>query len=223
MRTVNWLTGVCLTLFGTMAMAQSVSYDYDRAANFSKYRTYAWTRGTELPDVLNHARVVRAIDAALVAKGVGRVDAADNPAALIAYHVSFDTHLQISARDYGLGPFGFGPDRVGSAMVEPVQVGTLVVDIADAQTHAIVWRGRASSDVSPSDNTETREKKINKATAKMFRNFPPSPRASAHRPSGDTHRTSRASDVLRSGDAHNSLPHRDMPESAARAPEWPSP
>ena len=43
-------------------------------------------------------------------------------------------------------------------------------------THAIVWRGRASSDVRPSDSVETREKKINKATAKMFKNFPPVPR-----------------------------------------------
>jgi hypothetical protein len=176
MRTVTWLTSVCVILFGTMAMAQSVSYDYDRAANFSKYKTYAWTRGTELPDELNHTRVVRAIDAALAARGVARVVAADDPDVLVAYHASFDTNLQISGATYGLGPLGLGPDRWGSATVQPVQVGTLVVDITDARTQAIVWRGRASSDVRPSDSVEMREKKINKAAAKMFRNFPPGPR-----------------------------------------------
>jgi hypothetical protein len=176
MRTVTWLTSVCLALFGTIAMAQSVSYDYDRAANFSKYKTYAWTHGTELSDELNHTRVVRAIDVALAGRGVARADAADSPDVLVAYHASFDTNLQISGATYGLGPFGFGAERWGSAMVQPVQVGTLVVDITDARTHAIVWRGRASSDVRPSDSVETREKKINKATAKMFKNFPPVPR-----------------------------------------------
>jgi hypothetical protein len=176
MRIVTWLTSVWLTLFGAVAMTQSVSYDYDRSANFSKYVTYAWTRGTELQDQLNHARVVRAIDAALAARGMGRVDANGRPDALVAYHASFDTNLQIFGATYGLGPFGIGPDRWGSAMVQPVQVGTLVVDISDAATHAIVWRGRASSDVKPNDNAETREKKINKAAAKMFRNFPPTSR-----------------------------------------------
>ena len=58
----------CLTLLGTIAFAQNVTYDYDRAANFSNYKTYAWIRGTELTDELNHARVVRAIDAALLAR-----------------------------------------------------------------------------------------------------------------------------------------------------------
>jgi Domain of unknown function (DUF4136) len=149
MRTVTWLTSVCLILLGTIAMAQSVSDDYDRAVKFSKYWTYAWTRGTELPDESNHTRVVRAIDVALAAKGVPRVDAADHPDVLVAYHASLDTNL-----------------------VQPVQVDTLVIEITDARTHAIVWRGRASSDVRPSDSLETREKKINKAAAKMFRHFP---------------------------------------------------
>ena len=46
MRFATFATSVWLTLLGTMALAQSVTYDYDRAANFSNYRTYAWTRGT---------------------------------------------------------------------------------------------------------------------------------------------------------------------------------
>jgi Domain of unknown function (DUF4136) len=173
MRMVTCLTTLCLTLFATMAVAQSVSYDYNRGVKFSKYWTYAWTRGTELPEELNHTRVVHAIDVALAAKGVPRVDAADHPDVLVAYHASFDTNLQIPGATYGLGPFGFGTERWGSATVQPVQVDTLVVEITDARTHAIVWRGRASSDVRPRDSFETREKKINKAAAKMFRNFKP--------------------------------------------------
>jgi hypothetical protein len=79
MRIATCLWSVCVLLFGTFAHAQSVTYDYDRTATFSSYRTYAWTRGTELTDELNHARVVRAIDAALAAKGLARVEPTAHP------------------------------------------------------------------------------------------------------------------------------------------------
>ena len=89
MRMATYLATACLTLLGTMALAQSVTYDFDRAANFASYKTYAWTRGTELTDELNDARVVRAIDAALVAKGLARVEPSANPDVRVAYHASF--------------------------------------------------------------------------------------------------------------------------------------
>lgn len=173
MRMLTCLTSACLTLIATLALAQSVTYDFDRTANFSKYKTYAWTRGTELTDELNHARVVRAIDAALVAKGLTRVEPGASPDALVAYHASFEKNLEITGSAHGWGPLGLGGDRWGSATVQPVLVGTLVVDISDARTNAIVWRSLASSDIRPTDKPETRDKKVAKATEKMFRNYPP--------------------------------------------------
>jgi Domain of unknown function (DUF4136) len=176
MRLLTYLTSACLTLLATMALAQSVTYDYDRAADFSKYKTYAWTRGTELADALNHARVVRAIDGALAAKGLARVESSASPDVLVAYHASFDRNLEITGSAHGWGPFGLGGDRWGSAMVQPVLIGTLVVDMSDARTGAMVWRSLASSDIRPTDKAESRDKKIAKATEKMFRNYPPKPR-----------------------------------------------
>jgi hypothetical protein len=176
MRISTFLTSACLTLLATMALAQSVTYDYDRAANFSKYKTYAWTRGNELTNELNHARVVRAIEGALLAKGLARVEPSANPDAVVAYHASFDKNLEINGSTSGFGPLGLGGDRWGSARVQPVLVGTLVVDISDARTNAIVWRSLASSDIRPTDKPESRDKKIAKATEKMFKNYPPQSR-----------------------------------------------
>jgi hypothetical protein len=172
MRIATFATSVWLTLLGTIALAQSVTYDYDRAANFSNYKTYAWTRGTDLADGLNHARVVRAVEAVLMAKGLARAEPGGNPDVLVAYHASFDRNLEISGSAHGLGPLGLGTDRWGAARVQPVLVGTLVVDISDVRTKAIVWRSLASSDIRPTDTPESREKKIVKATEKMFRNYP---------------------------------------------------
>jgi hypothetical protein len=172
MRIATYLTSVCVTMLATIALAQSVTYDYDRAANFSKYRTYAWTRGTELTDELNHARVVRAIDAALVGKGLLRVETSATPDVLVAYHASFDKNLEITGSTQGWGPFGLGGDRFGSARVQPVLVGTLAIDISDARTGGVVWRSLASSDIRPTDKPESRDRKIAKATEKMFKNYP---------------------------------------------------
>lgn len=175
MRLAAFVTAAWLTLLGTIALAQSVTYDYDRAANFSNYKTYAWTRGNELTEELTHAAVVRAIDAVLAAKGFARVDHSANPDVLVAYHASFDKSLEISGSTFGMGPFGLGGDRSGSARVQPVLVGTLVVDIADARTSAILWRSLATSDIRPGDKPESRDRKIAKATEKMFKNYPPKP------------------------------------------------
>jgi hypothetical protein len=50
-------------------------------------------------------------------------------------------------------------------------VGTLVVDIFDAKTKALVFRGTASDEIS--DKPEKNIKKVEKASAKMFKDFPP--------------------------------------------------
>jgi Domain of unknown function (DUF4136) len=176
MRIATFAMIVSLTL-ATTALAQNVTYDYNSAANFASYKTYAWTRGTVLADELKHARLVRAIDAALAAKGLARVEPDAKPDVLVAYHASFEQDLEISGGTHGWGPPGLGADRWGSARIQPLLVGVLLVDISDTQTGAIVFRSLASSDVRLTDKPESRDQKIAKAVKKMFQNYPPKPGA----------------------------------------------
>ncbi len=175
MRIATAATTIWLILLGTGALAQSVTYDYDRAASFSSYKTYAWTRGTELREEFNHDRIVRAIDGALVAKGLARVEPSANPDVFVAYHASLAENMEIVRSTHGWGPFGLGGDRWGAARVRPVLVGTLVIDISDARKGAVVWRSQASSDIRPTDPPDSRDRKIAKAMKKMFKNYPPNP------------------------------------------------
>jgi Domain of unknown function (DUF4136) len=172
MRIATLTTCAGLTLLATLALAQSASVDYDRGANFTSYKTYAWTRGTELTDELNHARVVRAIDGRLAAKGLVRVEPGADPDVLVAYHASFDTNLRIDGFSTAWGPYGLG-SHSGSAWIQEILVGTLVVDLADARRHALVWRGTATSDIHTTDKPEKRDRNIARATEKMFKNYPP--------------------------------------------------
>src|SRR5687768_18017722 len=79
MRTATFVTTSLTLLLGTVAFAQSVTYDFDRSADFSRYRTYAWVPGTNVDDELNHNRIVRAVEAQLAAKGLSKVERSANP------------------------------------------------------------------------------------------------------------------------------------------------
>ena len=175
MRIATFITAVGLMLFGASALAQNVNYDFDKSANFSRFKTYAWVRGTELGDELNHERVVRAVEAQLALKGLTRVGAGAEPDVLVAYHANFGKNLQINGFSSGWAGPRFGGYRSGTATTQEIVTGTLVVDMIDARTKSIVWRGTATDDLNPGAKPEKREKNIHKAAEKMFKNYPPKP------------------------------------------------
>jgi hypothetical protein len=81
-RTFLLLMVLLLTNF---AMAQTVHTDYDRAATFSNYHTYAWSDGTPAKDQLMDQRIRDNIDQQRGAKGLQKVTAPDKADLLVAY------------------------------------------------------------------------------------------------------------------------------------------
>jgi hypothetical protein len=165
------ITALMILLVAGIAVAQQTSVDYDRSADFSQCKTYAWAQGRSAPDPFNHKRIVESIDAQLSAKGWRRVEGSQDPDALVLYRAGATEQKQ--ARVWG---GGYGPWRLGGGTaqvdVDTIQVGQLVVDIVDAETRNLIWRGRASDTVA--DKPEKNERKINKAAEKLFKKFPPS-------------------------------------------------
>jgi hypothetical protein len=70
----------------------------------------------------------------------------------------------------GWGRFGGG---MGSAQVDKITQGQLVVDLADPKAKQFLWRGTANDTVN--GNPDKLEKQITKALTKMFQKFPPTP------------------------------------------------
>ena len=62
---------------------------------------------------------------------------------------------------------------MGSAQttVSEYTVGTLVVDMFDAKSKNLVFRGTAEDEIS--DNPDRNKSRLEKASTKMFKNFPP--------------------------------------------------
>ena len=77
----------------------------------------------------------------------------------------------------GYGGYGWrgwgGAGGMGSATTTTSEytVGTLVVDIFDAKSKALMFRGTATDELS--DKAEKNAKKLAKASDKMFKEFPP--------------------------------------------------
>ena len=163
-----------LALTSATASAQKVTYDYDKATDFTKIRTYAWVHTREeVQDELNHKRIVNAVDAQLSAKGLTKVQEGGMADVLVAYGVGIDRNLEIngSSSDWG-GPLYRG-NRTGSARTQEVMTGTLVVAMADPETKSVIWRGVASKDLDQSASPEKRDKNLNKAVAKTLEKYPP--------------------------------------------------
>src|ERR1700704_1919450 len=69
-------TTVCIVFFLVMlggAFAQHVQTDFDHQANFSQYKTYSWQE-IKAANPLWNARIKKAVEAQLAAKGWTQVD-----------------------------------------------------------------------------------------------------------------------------------------------------
>lgn len=162
-----------MLMLGATAFAQTISFDFDRSVRFGGFKTYAWVPGTNVPDQLVHRRIVDAVDVQLALKGLNKVHEGNQPDLLIAYHASFDKDLQITGFGSGWGGYRFGGSRSGSARAEEILVGTMVIDIVDAKTSTIVWRGTATKDIDVAAKPEKRDKNITKTAQKLFKHYPP--------------------------------------------------
>jgi len=164
------LTTLGFALASASASAQSITYDYDKTADFSKFKTYTWTTGVNQLDDFNNKRVVAAIDSQLAAKGLKKVDANANADMLVAYHTRFERDVQLTGYSSGWARVG---NRNGSARTEEVVNGTLVVDLVDAKSESLLWRGIAQKEIDPKANPDKRDHEVNKAVEKLFKKFPP--------------------------------------------------
>lgn len=81
----------------TACSTLKVSYDFDGQADFTKYKTYAFTEeALKLPiQQLNRDRLLTAIEAELAAKGFTKSE--DNPDALIDLHVRAEEKMEATA------------------------------------------------------------------------------------------------------------------------------
>ena len=122
-------------------------------------------------------QITRAIRQKLAAKGMS--EAKDNPDVYIVFFVGADQKTQgNNFTDFthvnrgGTRAFRDGislNQALRRASVSYYRKGILVIDIVDASTNKLAWRAYCSGKVNP----KIRQKKIDKATEKAFKKYPP--------------------------------------------------
>jgi hypothetical protein len=171
MNKILFLIAMVLNAAPVTVEAQSVKVNYDPKVDFTKFKTYSWTRGLPASNPQIHKLIVDEIDRQLQSKGLSRVEA--NADLHITYYASLDENLNTGAVEYvknsdyqrwGEHEPVYGPKMVG------MLIARMVFDVVDASTNKLVWRGHAKDAYTP--NQARGKKRACKAVGKLFARFP---------------------------------------------------
>ena len=171
------------TLAFALALAacssMKVQTEYDRNADFKGYRSYAWLLQQPGPEQSPEARdprireaVFQGIDQALASKGLTRVTPDQSPELLVAVHGWAINRIDVQSYGYNYAatPYGFYPTMATPAVaVRQYRDGTLIIDLVDARSKQMVWRGTATDTFSPGMEAQ----KVAEAVSKTLAEYPP--------------------------------------------------
>lgn len=160
------------------AAAQKTYVDYDRTVDRKNFKTYAWASTPNISiyddNPLMHSRIKNAIEYYL-GKG-GLIENTDDPDLWVTYYGEADHDFEVntfSTAGYGYGPgwqwnSPWGGSAVGMTATTsiPQKAGTLVIDIWDAKTMKIVWRGTLTATIPA--NPQKGQKKLDKGIQQMI-------------------------------------------------------
>ena len=120
------------------------------------------------------------IDAQLAAKGLSKTDA-ESADLLVGYQAGVGTEKQFTSynTDWGYGGGWYRGGWYGptggttTGQTSTIYTGQLALDMYDSKNHDLVWRGVVSKTIDPEAKPEKQEKNLNKAVAKLLKNYPP--------------------------------------------------
>jgi len=156
------------------ASAQQVKTDYDRGAHFAQYKTYSWEQ-VKTKDPLDVDRIKSAVNGALAARSWAQADSGGD-VSIVAMEITHNQQTLNTFYDgfgggWGWRRFGGGGFGEATTTTDTYKVGTVVVDLFDAKTKQLIWRGSSSDTLS--NNSDKNIKNLDKGVDKMFKHFPP--------------------------------------------------
>jgi uncharacterized protein DUF4136 len=184
-KTCRFLIGLTVSaLLPASAVAQKVAYDYRHTENFRSLKTFAFRESkapettTEKTTTYDSPFVIERTRAAIAQQLASRGMREDNehPDAIVTARRTFKTEQVMYGPSgwgpYGWGWYGWGWGYGGPWYSEDIIKGTLIIDLEDAQTGQLLWRGLKESTVHPHAKPEDRNEDVYEHVAKIFRKFP---------------------------------------------------
>jgi hypothetical protein len=176
MKYFKLMVPVVLVLLMAACTGIKVTTDYDKKADFGKYKTFNFSREVDkvkLSD-LNRRRLKDDIRVQMEAKGY---QLSTSPDLLVNVFVKGITKFTANAYTNGYGgPWGWGYYGWGMGSsntwvdVDRYTEGTMFIDLIDVQKKEMVWEGIAEGMINP--RTHTTEQHLNDVVARIFKDFP---------------------------------------------------
>ncbi len=154
-----------------------VATDYDAQVDFNKYKTFAfYKKGIDKAEIsdLDKKRILRAIEAELIAKGFFK---SENPDMLVSIFTKSRERVNVNQNNFGYG-FGWGwnPWMWGgmnnNVNVSQYTEGTLFVDFIDKEKKELVWQGVGTGALKIQDRAK-KEIRIKEFVKEIVSRFPP--------------------------------------------------
>lgn len=174
MKILKLLFLLCLVILTSCSSVKVVS-DYDTKVDFTSYKTFAfYKKGIDKASVsdLDKKRIMRAVEAELVAKGFSK---SVNPDILVSIFTKSREQVNVSDNNIGIGwGWGYNPWFYGRTNININQYteGTLFIDFIDKNTNELIWQGIGSGAMKMS-NIEKKEERINEFVYKIISTYPP--------------------------------------------------
>jgi hypothetical protein len=173
MRPLARITVAALGAFVLTACATTnISSFVERGVDVRQYRTYTWgpadLQATGDPRLDNNEffqeRIERAVEQHLNARGFEKTQG--SPDLLIHYHANVEQQVNANGADQPYEPCETCEPFVFDA-------GTIVIDLVDARTRRLVWRGWAEGSIDGVvDNQTWMEKRVDEAVARIMERLP---------------------------------------------------
>lgn len=175
MRKVLLASSVLLLLGLPRAAAQGAAYEFDKSADFSKYKTYRWVTlpGTEQLDELTSGQLTGTLEVELEKKGLKKSQSGQADLE-IGYEVSKAGAKQLKNYDIGASYRSVGAvNATGGVNSTTIHSGELILVLYDATKNQLVWRGIVTDPIEADAKPDKKQKHMTKAIEKLLKNYPP--------------------------------------------------
>ena len=156
--------------------AQTEVATFDKNTDFSKYKTYKWVNipSSQRLDDLTADQLTGTLNVELAKKDLKKANS-DKADLFIGYQIvpakgKHLNHLNLGA-SYG-APAG-GTSGSAAATTTVVHSGQLILDMYDANTKQLVWRGMVSDAIEANAKPDKKQKHMDKAVEKLLKGYPP--------------------------------------------------
>ena len=181
---------VLLVLFLSSCTSVQVLSDYDKAANFNEYKSYAFYKtGIDKAQIsdLDKKRILRAIETEMGTRGFVKSDSPDVLVSIFTkereqvdvYNNNFGWGWGGGFGGWGWGGFGpgwgwggFGPGWGGSSVSTRTE-GSLYIDLIDAKKKELIWQGKGVGTLGNNKNLEKKEARIQEFVSEILQQYPP--------------------------------------------------